>query len=282
MKGIIALDIDGTLTAEHNSTPVEVVVFLGELASQGWQLIFITGRTFQWGFKALKNLPFPYHLAVNNGALLLEMPARNIVNRKYLAPPQIAGLEPLCKREGTDFVLYGGYECGDLCYYRPQKFAPELLHYLQKRTEELGEKWQAVDTFEEVPLQEFAAAKCFARGPAAVRLSCAIEEGLGLHAPSIRDPYDSNYYVVQATHSHVSKGETVTDFKQLMGANVVIAAGDDNNDRSMLAHATIRIVMETAPAEMKASATIIAPPAKELGIIQGLKKAIELYDHRRV
>ena len=45
MKGIIALDIDGTITVEHHSIEPEVVRYLSGLAAEGWKMIFITGRT---------------------------------------------------------------------------------------------------------------------------------------------------------------------------------------------------------------------------------------------
>ncbi|MCE5317209.1 MAG: Cof-type HAD-IIB family hydrolase [Parachlamydia sp.] len=280
MQGIIALDIDGTITAEHNSTPAEVVDYLGQL-SQEWHLIFITGRTFQWGYSALRTISYPYHFAVNNGALMLEMPKRKIVSRKYLSRDFIPGLEEICQKEGTDFVLYGGYECGDQCYYRPKRL--DISDYFKRRCLALEEPGIAVDSFDEVPLKEFAAAKCFAEGATAARLSSQIEQMLSLHAPAIRDPYDNHIYVVQATHPEVSKGETVDDFKKLTGSNgIVIAAGDDNNDRPMLAHADIKVVMATAPEDMRAAADIIAPAARELGIIKGLKEAVERHArHRR-
>lgn len=282
MHGIIALDIDGTITAEHHATPREVIEFLGRL-TQEWHLIFITGRTFQWGHSALRGISHPYHFAVNNGALMLEMPARKIVARKYLSRSFIPGMEEVCSRQGTDFILFGGYECGDKCYYRPKRLGPVLSKFFQRRCEALEETGIPVDSFEEVPLTEFAAAKCFAETPVAARLSAQLEQSLGLHAPAIRDPFDNRIDVVQATHPAVSKGEAVEDFKKLIRSEgIVIAAGDDNNDRSMLAHADIKVVMATAPEDMRQNADIVAPPAKEHGIIKGLKEAVEKHArHRR-
>ena len=74
MKGVIALDIDGTLTDETHQVPNEVAVFLASLVADGWEIVFITGRTFRWVRNALSHLTFPYHLAVQNGAIILKMP----------------------------------------------------------------------------------------------------------------------------------------------------------------------------------------------------------------
>ena len=56
---------------------------------------------------------------------------------------------------------------------------------------------------------------------------------------------------------------------------IVIAAGDDYNDITMLKSADITVVMSTAPTEILALADIVAPPAVEMGIIEGLGKAVK-------
>ena len=78
MKGIIALDIDGTITADAEHLPKNVHHYLTSLAQEGWSLFFLTGRTFQWAFRTLRELPFPYAFALQNGAIILEMPARTM------------------------------------------------------------------------------------------------------------------------------------------------------------------------------------------------------------
>lgn len=268
MPGIIALDIDGTLTAEPHHTPEEVATFLETL--KDWQLLFVTGRPFRWGVEALETFNFPFHFAAYNGAILLEMPSRKIVSRKYLTKAQLEEMETI----GKNFVIYGGYESGDTCYYRPQFFSKEHLAYLEGRRAALDERWIAVESFVDLPIDSFAAFKFFSKE---TTLSSWIEKRLGLHAPAIRDPYDSSYFVIQATHPYVSKGECLEEFKTFTGKTFTIAAGDDQNDRSMLQRASIAIVMATAPEEMRALADIIAPPATECGIIQGLKEAILAY-----
>lgn len=125
-------------------------------------------------------------------------------------------------------------------------------------------------------LKEFPSLKCFGFHSSAVDLARKIETQLGLHVPLIRDPFDESYYVVQATHPQISKGQALKDFVQLnKNGGKIIAAGDDYNDRSMFAVADIAVVMATAPQEMLMEADIIAPPASEEGIIVGLEAAIK-------
>lgn len=281
VKGIIALDIDGTVTANAHSLDPIVIDALTRLAEEGWWFIFLTGRPFQWGFRTLEPLPFPYALAVQNGALLLEMPSKKILNRKYLAKAILPMLEVISQEQETDFVVYSGLENDDWCYYRPTHFPSSLLSYVMQRTAYLGEKWQSLQTFSYLPVPLFPSIKFFAKEEQALILSQSIEKNLELHAPPNRDPFNPDYFVIQATHATATKGEMLREFIRLIGVSgPIIAAGDDYNDRSMLQVAHVKIVMANAPADLLHLADIIAPPADQLGIIHGLAEAVDRLTHR--
>lgn len=264
--------------ADIREVPTEVVACLGEWAGKGWQFIFITGRPFQWCVRALEVLPFPYAVAIQNGALLLKMPSKTILSRKYLVSAILPSMERLCFDRATDFIIYCGLEYGDRCYYRPEHLPPSLLSYLQARSAALGELWEAVQTFLNLPVVGFCSLKLFAKEAEAQRLSTEIET-LGLHAPLSRDPFNREYFVIQATHSEATKGNALKMFARLLGVKgPIIAAGDDHNDRSMLQVADVKIVMEDAPSELLELADIVAPAAAQKGIIWGLREASRLLD----
>lgn len=274
-KGIIALDIDGTVTATAHALDAEITHVLNVLAEKGWKFIFITGRPFQWGFQTLQSLPFSYAFAVQNGALLVEMPSRKILSRKYLSQDILPKMELICQEQHTDFVIYSGLENEDWCYYRPSRLPSSILSYVLQRTAYLGEKWQPVESFSHLPVSLFSSIKFFAQEEQAFLLSERIEKKLGLPAPPNRDPFNSQYFVIQATHAEATKGHALKEFMRLSGIKgPIIAAGDDHNDRSMLQIADVKIVMANAPADLLKMADIIAPPAHQQGIIDGLAKAI--------
>lgn len=274
MKGTIALDIDGTLT-DHTDLPLSVIDYLKSLAENGWRLMFVTGRTFQSGYKTLKSLPFTYYFAVQNGAIIFEMPSQRIVSKKYLDRSIFSEMQEICMDEPSDFVVFSGYENNDHCYYRPRNFSPDLMEYLHRRIESFQETWHPLDSFDQLPLEFFPSIKCFGLYPSAKVLSKRIEERLGLHVPLIRDPFATDYYVVQATHPQISKGQALLDLISITGERgKVIAAGDDYNDESMLEVADVKIVMSTAPPDLLEKADIVAPSASEKGIIVALEAAI--------
>lgn len=277
MKGIIALDIDGTAAAPGKAVSWEVCQFLKQLVQDHWQIIFITGRTFHFGFQALHPLNFPYYLAVQNGAIIIEMPSQTIVGKKYLDASIIPTMEKICENHPSDFVIYGGFEYQDRCYYRAKNFSEPLLEYLENRVSTFKETWVDVPNFDNLDIDNFASVKCFGTQPSATQIADRIEKELGLHVPLIRDAFNMDYYVVQATHPEVSKGQAVRDIKAILNADgIVIAAGDDYNDVSMFSVANVKVVMETAPLDLQKGADVIAPSAEKNGLIAGLKAAIDL------
>lgn len=275
LKGIIALDIDGTVTQESHTMASQVADYLTSLAKDDWKIIFITGRPFQWSYQTLKDLSFTYILAVQNGSLLIQLPEMEIVVRKYLSKDIIPRMNDICERFDTDYIIYSGLENDDICYYRPKRMSHSLLDYVKRRSSTLNEIYQAVESFHDLPITVFSSVKCFADEPQAFALSQEMEE-LGLHAPPNRDPFDRRYFVIQGTHGDATKGLALKNYaKHFCGHLPIIAAGDDYNDLTMLEVADIKIVMANGPQELIKMADVVAPEAKQNGIITGLEEAIQ-------
>ncbi len=273
-RGLIALDIDGTLTSDWHTLPDEVAAYLHSLYLEGYVIAIFTGRPYRFAESILKNFSFPLYVALQNGAIILENLTKKIVKRHYLPKGNIARLDRICQEFATSYVIYAGMEYGDRCFYRPQLFSKEELAYMSARSDGLNEVYVEMDSFSELETLEFPSYKCFGQSDKIGRLAKEIHEGFGWHVPVIADRFDPGISVAQMTRQGVDKGSALLDCLQLAKVKgPIIAAGDDFNDIDMLEKADIKIVMSTAPEKLRAMADIIAPPAKELGIIEGLKRA---------
>lgn len=274
MRGVLALDIDGTLTNEAHSMPPRVAQELIRYANEGWTLFFITGRTFKWAQPLFKDLGVPYYLALQNGALLIKMPERQILARNYL---NLSILDKVGEYS-PDCAIFSGFENDDVVYYRRDRFNKEELDYLDYRKNLLKESWIDTADFSRLPFSSFASLKWIGKQEKLDKIIRDAEEH-GLHLPLNRDPVQEGFFVAQGTHVNATKGQVLKDWLQtatnLKGP--VIAAGDDANDLPMLLEADVKVVMEGAPEELLRLATVIAPPVLKEGIIQGLKWAIEKY-----
>jgi 5-amino-6-(5-phospho-D-ribitylamino)uracil phosphatase len=268
MRGIIALDIDGTLTNRQHEMPPAVERFLAQLSAE-WEIIFITGRSFPDGFQVVQVCTFPHHYTVYNGAVTFLMPEKRVVRRHYLPLAAIEPLEQACLAEGIDFVVHMGGDVEERCCYRPASFDGETAKYLAERQALFSEDWVSVEDFSDLQPEGLCYAKAFGTREQLLRVAENLEHAVG---NVIHDPLRPDGFVILVTHPSASKGAALREFRD---GRPAIAAGDDVNDLSMLAEADVAVVMETAPEEVRRAADIIAPPADEEGIIEGLQRAME-------
>jgi hydroxymethylpyrimidine pyrophosphatase-like HAD family hydrolase len=273
MKGVIAFDIDGTLTHRLDWIDPQVVKALSQLGDRGWQVALLTGRIFSFGWEIFKNFSFPYLLSVQNGADILSMPDREPIKRCYLAPSILPIIQEAYDGAAEDFIIYAGIDKGDFCYYRPERFSPRMHPYL-KKLESLGkEKWHPSD-FQFDEEISFPLIKCFGDEKSMRRVHDDLAKNPQVEVSMIRDPIDPTLYLNLVTHPEANKGAVAAYLRERLHCPLLIAAGDDRNDLKMLKEADIAIAMNTAPEEVLAVADIHAKSASELGILDAIEEAI--------
>lgn len=274
MRRLAAFDIDGTLTAELKSLPMAVVAKLRDLQQQGWEVALVTGRTLSFASTLLEPLDFPYYLALQNGADLLKMPSKERLCRKYLSSALIPLLDKAYQGMPEDFIIYAGYERGDFCYFRPQRFSASLLTYLNELEGLSTAPWEALLDFKFDSTEAFPLIKCMGSEPQMFDLLPGLSEVPGITSSVIRDPVAPPLFLNLITAKEANKGDALRFLIRHTQADYVVAAGDDRNDLPMLLQADERIVMENAPAEVRHAATLIAKPAKQQGILQAIEEAV--------
>jgi len=276
--GWIALDIDGTITDKSHHAPVQVIDFLHTLEKKGWELVFITGRTFSFAYRVVKEFNFPFYLALQNGADILYMPQKELIARHYLSDQAIPLLEEAYRGENEDFLLYSGFEGGDFCYYRPERFSPAFTEHLQKLMALSPEPWKAVKNFDFEKGHAFPLIKCLGNKETMQRVNQRLQRSSEIAATMIHDPLGEDIYLNLVTDKLATKGNALRAVQNVLEeGGPVIAAGDDWNDVSMLEAADIKIVMAAAPPEMHKIATFLAQhKPDEHGIIGALQQATEM------
>lgn len=274
--GTIALDIDGTITDRSHLIPGEVAHFFEKLNKEGWEFIFVTGRPLSFAMRTLPKLTFPYLLGVQNGADLLKMPGRKKVGRFYLDISIVKILDSLYEKEEGDFLVYSGFEKGDICYFRPEKFSQEMQTYLKKVETYSDAPWIPLKTFDIKEQTSFPLIKCFGTKKGMEDFEKKLQEVGGLKTTLIKDPLSEHLYLILITHSEADKGIAALKLMDSHGLKrPLITGGDDNNDIPLLKVGDVRIAMEGAPEELCSLADIIAPPGDKKGIIKGLEEAFK-------
>ncbi|MDF2550422.1 MAG: hypothetical protein K0S07_1489 [Chlamydiales bacterium] len=263
MRGLIALDIDGTLTSGLSGVPSGVLAYLEQLFKDGWRFFFITGRTFRWSYESLKEISFPYDLGLQNGAYIVSMPSREVLLERSLERSIVAGLI----KNYPSLAIYSGLM--STCYY-----SGACPPFLKSRAEK--EEW-IFQPLESMALDQFSALKYF--GAQEELLPIQQQSSLlDVYAPIAKDPYRPGFFVLQVTHAEANKGSALKNMCKLKGFQhgslPVIAAGDDENDLPLLRNATLKIAIKSAPQALLDMADLIAGPPEQMGLIDALSQAI--------
>ena len=274
--GWIALDIDGTITLDKFSVPDPVIAFLRECVEGGWRLAISTGRPLTYALMGLKKFDFPFLILAQNGSILVEMPSRKILLRCYISTARIQEIERAFEGVVGDFVLFSGYENQDGIYWRPNRLDSEQRAYVENFANYQGVPLNAVDSFDEIPLKSIALVKCFGTQCEMKRIVTNLSGNDHFNLTILRDPHAENYYLLLISDQAASKGQTLEKAIDLFGPRgTIIAAGDDENDASLLEVADIKIAMAHAPESLTRVAHIVAPPTSEHGIIHALRCALK-------
>lgn len=272
MKGILALDIDGTLTSEY-VIPAVVVHALREKWIDGWIICLITGRSYSFASIATEFFDFPYYLALQNGADILQMPQKIRLSYSYLLHDITKHLDDLTKRLQSHFLIYSGYDKGDFCYFlREGKPSPTLRTYL-KRLEALSRsKWRSTESWQEIPQATFPMIKIIGNREEVDECIALLKKHHAISTCFIQDLIQPGRSLGLITDKSANKGTALDFFRVHFDCSYAVAAGDDENDIPMLECADKKIVMETATESLRKRADIIAGPAKRHGIIAVLEQ----------
>jgi len=273
-NGWIALDIDGTITLDKYSVPKPVTDLLRSLVKDGWRLAMSTGRPFRFASMALSDFDFPFVLFCQNGSVALEMPSKKILFKRYLRWDALPQIEQAYEGIDSDFIVYAGVERSDLCYFRPKRFSPDDAPAIKSWQERQKEIWQPCEDFTEALLPTFPLAKCFGPYPRMEKVASRLKNCGRFQTALMRNPFDPEASIVLVTDRRASKGLALEEIFRIEGRGpCVIAAGDDENDLSLLQTADIKIAMAHAPDILQKRADILAPPTADMGIIHALQLA---------
>lgn len=274
-KGTLAFDMDGTITEEATSIPGHVVEVL-EKWSQDWHIAIITGRPFIYAKKALEQLKFPFLLAVQNGADIIEMPKGKKQASHHLKHPFLKELDIIYKDFEESFLIYGGFDQNDVCYYRPHLFSDKMLTYLKNLEKKTGLSSEPIENLEQLKDSGIALVKCVGRAGVLNQIAERIASFQGINGFQIKDPLFPEYDLLVITSDEANKGKAADWLLTHAGfTRPLIVSGDDNNDIPMMKIADYAIAIGTEKCPVRPFADICIPFDGGKGLIQAVERGID-------
>lgn len=248
---LIAIDIDGTLLDSRWQLPEANRKAVAEAAAQGFDVVLVTGRRFDFALPVARKLACPVTLIVNNGAVIKSQDGTTHLRhllRCEIARRVLASTRPW--RDGAA-VLFDRPRENQVIVERIDWEDPNRKAYYERNRDSLGELAPLENCLTEDPIQVMltGSVPTMREAEAALRrLPFAPEFALAATVYESRD-----FSMIDILNPRCSKGAALAEWAGSLGLRreEVMAIGDNHNDREMLAFAGVPVIMGNSVPELK-------------------------------
>lgn len=269
-KGIIALDLDGTLLNTNKELTSENLAALKRAADSGFEIVPTTGRFYGGMPEVIRSLPFVHYAITINGAEVADLYTSEVIYQAEIPWQQAVEIMSYL----DDFpVIYDCYQGNEAFMTEDQKKNIEEMvsspHY-RKMVHELRQPVLELKQFLTDRKMGIQKTQFFTNRPE-VRLRLMEELPRRFEDLCVSSSVSDN---VEINQIHANKGEALIALASHLGLrrDQTIAFGDGLNDLSMLKEAGIGVAMANACPEAKELADWIAPSCDENGVAAGIAK----------
>lgn len=270
IKGIIALDLDGTLLDSNKKLSHRNLQALIEAADDGWEIVPTTGRFYDGMPQFVRDLPFVRYAITINGAEVCELETNKIIYKAELPWQQAVKIMEWLDEYPVIYDCYM-FSSGWMSEGHKNKIddlvqsehSQDMLHRLRKPVPDLKEFLmqkehgvQKVQFFVKDPNVRPEMMKQLNEEFEGIVVSTALPQN------------------VEINQTHANKGEALLALADYLGCehSNTLAFGDGTNDLPMIRDAGVGIAMANAADSVKEVADWIAPSNDEDGVAAGIYK----------
>lgn len=242
-KKIFFTDLDGTLLNDEKEITPKTREVLAKITQMGHYLVFISGRPLMSIMEARKSLPVSdknLYLVASNGGVIYDAEKDEILRENRLTLEQTDYIMKYCEQAGvhshtyTEDAIVSKRQSEELTFYQKTIHMPSLI------TDDI------IGNLDKPPL------KCVALSMEKKNLD-AIKEGLGDWAEGQVQLMFSHDKLLEMIPITSGKGTAVKWLSEYLGVELcnTLAAGDMDNDISMLEAAGVGVAMANGAPHVK-------------------------------
>lgn len=271
---IICVDLDGTLLRnDHSTIPPENLEAIREAATAGVAVVPATGRILGRVPRAVRQIPEIRYAIVINGAEVVDLADGGLLHSAYLPVQTALRIVARGRRLGLTPEVYQHdhmlIQRDDLQLLQTRPIERDHLNYLLRH---------------ETPLEDIEAhLHSHPEGICKVNLPYFLDEGLRwrlraeLEAAEEVEAATSMEKNLELNARGASKGAAVRALCRALGVSPqeVMAIGDGDNDRELLAAAGCPVAMGNATPQLRALAGRVTGTNEEGGVAMAIRAALK-------
>jgi len=268
-RGIIALDLDGTLLNSDKQLSPGNIAALKAADSAGYEIVPTTGRFYNAIPEVVRDLPFVRYAITINGAAVEDLKTNEVIYRAEI--PLMQAIDIMAMLDKWPVI----YDCFmDSAAWVTDEFknhVDEMIqsHHYRKMFRELRHSVPELKEFVKTQGKSIQKMQFFTCHPE-VRLRLMTE--IPQMFPNI---YTSSSLPdnLEINQTRANKGEALLALAAHLGvpAENTVAFGDGTNDLTMIKMAGLGIAMENAVPEIKEVADRVTASCDEDGVAKGIE-----------
>lgn len=268
---LIALDMDGTtLGADHQSISPRTETALKEAIKRGIHVVPSTGRIFGQLPASVIKIPGVDYAVTSNGAAVMNLLTGETISNMYIGSGSVRKVIQTIKRRKTFCeVYYKGQSYAEHGYFENlvgnMDFPQVLLDFIRDKSTHVDNisdfTLEHAAEIEKINIslltgnnhrnlwQKFSQIK-------GVTLTCALANN------------------IEVNHRSANKAQGLKEICKILKVNPqnVMAIGDSDNDRRMIAFAGLGVAMGNAPDDIKTLAQKVTLSYTEDGVAQAIER----------
>lgn len=274
-KTLYVTDLDGTLLNPSGEVSENSLKILKEKIERGALFSIATARNLQAAKKLINKIPLNIPIILNNGIAFYDFNKEQYLKINEFPVPQLSRLIEIFEQYKCYGFMYA-LKDGDIHFIYKTLEHPSDQEYFDERHLLYKGRCHQYDDFTQVlndgyTILYFVLYGTFDRIQKIEKCVLNVSE---LNCVLNKNVYKENYFL-DIFSNKASKGIAIKELKQMVGADEVVAFGDNFNDIEMLKSADRSYVPENGIPEAKAVATNIVDSYSQDGIAKFIKKDVE-------
>lgn len=275
-KGLLAIDVDGTLLTDHGHITVEVHDALRRAVDAGWEVAIASGRTYYAVKDIAVQLPFIRYAVLSNGASIMDLPREAVVHMETLPRDIVRKAVDVMRSLGAIPALYDTNQFDQRVYYDTLDGACEFFEWYVT-TDKRCHRTDDVLALDIDVLQIGTIAR--------KDIIFAVREALSNDPPVVMAlPFESEvfggknheFWFLQIVGENATKHASLRRLSADLGipSGRLVAVGDNYNDAEMISRADVGAAMGNAPDEIKRLAKIVVGSNNHSGLSEVVEKVL--------
>ncbi len=257
MFELFITDLDGTLLDDDKQISSLNIEAINKLRKNNVAFSVFTGRNFYSAYKYMKALDIVGLVALQNGALIIEMPSRKVINEISLKSSIAKNIYQLAKKNDFTFVGYTGYhesncKCDkDMFVEKSNKKCQAFDFYFQHNKERI-EILNTMDSFFE-DRKKIGQLAIIGQESLLWDLLKTVTESFKNEISHVLSPIGDDCGFLEFFGPKVSKGNALSHLLKQYGTtpDKTVFIGDNYNDLPLMKKVGLPVATENAHRDIK-------------------------------